>query len=37
MFEKLKAVEERYEEVGRQLMQPEIVSDQTWSRNIGSM
>ena len=29
MFEKLKAVEERYEEVGRQLMQPEIVSDQT--------
>lgn len=28
MFEKLKAVEARYEEVGEQLMQPEIVSDQ---------
>ncbi len=28
MFEKLKAVEARYEEVGEQLMQPEVVSDQ---------
>lgn len=28
MFEKLKAVEERYEEVGRQLMDPAVVSDQ---------
>ena len=28
MFEKLKAVEARYEEVGQQLMQPEVVSDQ---------
>ncbi len=28
MFEKLKAVEERYEEVGRLLMQPDVASDQ---------
>ena len=27
MFDKLKAVEERFEEIGNELMKPEVVSD----------
>ena len=34
MFEKLQLIEERYEEVNRRLMDPDVVSDQNAYRDL---